>query len=278
MEDEHEEVEEPEEEEDTLTLEVIETSEYQKTCTFKKGERKTLSKSSENIIGTLEGSIFQLGKDDLTLSGATNMCSITYDDGEWIIKCISDTVPTRMRLKPNTNYLLNQNDIIMLGFNTQLKIEHISSELAEFPDQDEQEENEISETQEPFFTNYYSFIKSESELPDPPSQYNQQYPELKIHISSTKDKTHVFQNMYWNKGNKIRIGRKRENEIWIRSKYGDLNLHHALIDYSDETGWFIKDLGSLNGTFFMLKQWNAFELQNHDFISCGQTTFKVIKN
>jgi len=62
------------------------------------------------------------------------------------------------------------------------------------------------------------------------------------------------------------IGRSRDNEIYIKSKF--VSRHHAQI-VSDDNGCVIEDLNSTNGVFLGEKQVKKYRLRDGDKISVG---------
>ena len=80
----------------------------------------------------------------------------------------------------------------------------------------------------------------------------------------------------------LRIGRHQDNDIVIDDNV--VSMEHAIVeieearDNKDPKRYFIKDLGSTNGTHVNGKKISRQQLFNNDMIRVGWNTFKFIDN
>jgi two-component system cell cycle response regulator len=72
----------------------------------------------------------------------------------------------------------------------------------------------------------------------------------------------------------LRIGRERGNQIVLPSD--SVSRRHCRIDKRKATGWFIKDLGSTNGTYVNDELIEEYQLRRGDQIKVGDTIFKYL--
>jgi two-component system cell cycle response regulator len=71
----------------------------------------------------------------------------------------------------------------------------------------------------------------------------------------------------------LRIGRERGNQIVLPSD--SVSRRHCRIDLR-KTGWFIKDLGSTNGTYVNDELVEEYQLRRGDQVKVGDTIFKYL--
>jgi diguanylate cyclase (GGDEF)-like protein len=71
----------------------------------------------------------------------------------------------------------------------------------------------------------------------------------------------------------MRIGRERGNQIVLQSD--SVSRRHCLIDQR-QTTWYIKDLGSTNGTYVNDQLIEEYQLRRGDQVKVGDTIFKYL--
>jgi diguanylate cyclase (GGDEF)-like protein len=75
------------------------------------------------------------------------------------------------------------------------------------------------------------------------------------------------------KNETLRIGRERGNQIVLASD--SVSRRHCRIDLR-KSGWFIKDLGSTNGTYVNDELVEEYQLRRGDQVKVGDTIFKYL--
>ena len=270
----------------TLQLTVLKVPEQH---TLKEGDVLVIDKNG--LQGAEGGNKVFFGKDETCQVRFKNEDStifsklqavIYYSDTEdgFVIRCLSDTVPTRIRVQPGKKYVLNESDWILLGFNWGFeitKVGPIKSTAAEKGLIVNPRQNENQATGK---LRDYQW----KEKPNIEFKWNGGPPELVNGKGGTKR---------WPEKEKktdLVFGRVEDKANYCLS-YPDseinaeLSRRHCRIDYDPTIGWYITEdgEGSMNGTFFCIKQYvyahtegkNNVLIEDGLEIYMGDTAFKV---